>query len=127
MGTDRVPGERGRRLAEIFEEYYIDPTNNHDTSNEDAGLYLLDENDPDYKPIRRFCTLTQGTGNSGLITYAYADFDDVESAKRKALEYINDDIFSEAPIGIVDLDTGERYVPRWETVEWAILSEKGVT
>jgi len=93
----------------ILDKYYIDPNDTSYSGGEDAGEYVRGE-----KPIEQFCVVTR----NGEFHYAYADDVTIEGAKEKAMMSIDDIDWSECPMLIINLDTGERIVPDWNSLQW---------
>lgn len=108
---------RSERLEKLCEEFYLDPTSKRSTGDEDAGFYFLPEDDEESKPIRPWVAVTT-MGGEGAHFYVYADFDTFGEAQRGAVENCGDGIFDEYPVAIVNLDTGERRLPRWGSLQW---------
>lgn len=70
--------------------------------------------------LTRFVHVTQ----AGNIVYVEPSAEDRESAFERAVENINDDIFEEAPIAVVDLDNGNTYFPQWKSLRWRMQHEQ---
>lgn len=69
---------------------------------EDLGLML--DGDPDY-PVERYALVTSSGGDEGGYRYIYCE-PTLDAAKLHAFDNIDDDIYAELPIEIVDLDGG---------------------
>ncbi len=106
-------------LRTLAESHGMDPHDRSNSGNEDLGEYLDVEN---YEPydIREWCAVT--ISGEGEFHYAYPDYDTAEDAQARCLEYVTDDIFSEAPVAVVNLDTGETRVPDWSSLAWKVSS-----
>ena len=100
---------RLERYKDVLEKCGIDPDGDSYSGEEDAQLHISGE-----VPLARYCVVTQ----CGEFTYAKANCETLDCAKGCALEYINDDLFQESPVAIIDLDTGERLEPDFSTVQW---------
>ena len=68
---------------------------------------------PEDEPLTRWLAVTV----SGENRYGYVHATLAE-AKMRAIDNIDDPIFSEAPVAIVDLDTGRVRVPAFYRVAW---------
>lgn len=114
--------ERQQAYRAVCERFWIKIGDAHTSSGEDSALYFSAIVDGEMiepeQEVKRYCAVTIGQGSSGDdIYYAYADFDTLEGAQAKAARNIADDIFSELPMQIIDLDTDESYTPII-SVEW---------
>ncbi len=97
------------QYKQVLDELNIDPDDTSYSGGEDAGLHVSGE-----VPLERYCVVTQG----GEFTYAKAIWDTLEGAKASAMENVTDEVFQETPVAIIDLDTGERIEPDYDTVQW---------
>lgn len=84
-----------KALAQAHEIHRSD----RNSSGEDYGAYL---DDP--KSICRWTAVTRSPETG--ITYLAADFPDALSAEQYAASHIDDDLYEELPVEVVDLDTG---------------------
>lgn len=105
--------DRLKALKELCEKHYLDP-NDQNTAAEDIAPYLDGEEE-----INEWAAVTRNND----ITYVYPIFDNAEDAKDRATEHIIDDIYSEQPVEVVNLDTGERLSPAWYTMKWVGTKE----
>ncbi len=85
-------------LTKLAESHEID-RRDQNSSGEDLAGYL---DHPD--TIRRWVAVTRSS-ETGII-YLQADFADSDEAKRYAEENIEDGVFEELPVEVVDLDSG---------------------
>jgi hypothetical protein len=69
---------------------------------EDAMDYLADP-----QTIKRYCAVTE----HGIWRYAYPDYETPEGARERASEFIDDGLFSEQPVAVVDLDNDQAWEP----------------
>lgn len=106
---------RETRYREVLDEFGVEPSQyGPDTGSEDAWIQLYTDEDP----LRRFCVVTA----AGEHHYALARYDTLEDAKRAATSNVDDDIYAESPVLIVNLDTGARYKPLWCDVPWVAVT-----
>lgn len=88
------------------------PTENgwhESTAEEDALDYLLGR-----KPLRRFCVVAGGGEN----VYLYPDADTLPAAAAVMEGKAQPDTWSEGLVEVLDLDTGERWEPVWESLQF---------
>lgn len=91
----------------VLEDHCIDPDDNRTSAGEDAKANL------EASEMGRYCLVTCGE----VCHYAYP-IETFEYAKEKAFENVEDDIYPELPVCIVDLDTGEKWRADWKSVPW---------
>lgn len=110
-----------RAVCERYGLEIVDHDHPVDSGQEDIAEYFFpgrvsDESVPEgkTKPILRYAVVTE----AGEFVYINAEHDDLREAERAAVENIGDPIYSEAPIVIIDLDTGAEHRPLWRTVAW---------
>lgn len=111
---------RQEAYREVCKQNFIEIGDTSNSSGEDSALYFTVLNDEGEKcePERqaeRFCAVTQGEQE---IRYAYADYETLEGAQARAIENVDDDIYRETPVEIVDLDTREHYIVIAWNLEW---------
>lgn len=106
-----VLAKRARREAfkALLARYGAEAENYDTECEEDPRPYLSGE-----KPCGRYVCVTM----HGEKPFFLPEFDDIEAAVARAVEYVTDDIFAEIPAEIVDLDTGEVRVPDWTKLHW---------
>jgi hypothetical protein len=63
-------------------------------------------------PLGRYCCVTLNWSTSDGKHFYLPEFDDLLFATNRAEEYVEDDIFEELPVKIVDLDEGVEYHAR---------------
>lgn len=107
--------ERIAAYKAVLERHDIDPKDDSYSGGEDAAEYLAGD-----REIERFCVVTMANcGAETVLTYAYSGCDSLENAKLAATANIDDNIYPETPLEIVDLDTGEILTPDWKSIVWA--------
>lgn len=99
---------RRTALRGLCDKHGLSP-NDKTTAGEDIAPYLANE-----ISIARFAAVTR----NGEIFYVIPDFATFAAAQGRAFEYVNDDIFAEWPVEVVDLDTGDTLVPDFAMVRW---------
>lgn len=116
---------RQEAYRKVCERFYIEIGNYYSTSGEDTAAYftVMGENE-DGEPVQ--CLPEQPVCKYAVITshddyfYVYADDNTLADAKEHAQRHIDDDIFTEQPVRIINLDTGKEYVPelsaKWSAV-----------
>ena len=98
---DRI--ERFRQLALYYGiTAWDDVANATSSAEEDVALYLSGE---DGHEIARWIAVTQGGEPLSVFLKCFGER---EHAERYANSYILNDIFSEAPLAIVDIDSNEK-------------------
>lgn len=85
------------------------------TGSEDYTLFLQELDEGESTIPRWLCI--NASGGDGRHVYAHF-CDSLEGAKYAAEKNIEDDIYSEAPVAIVDLDTGKVRRPAFIKVHW---------
>lgn len=93
----------------LLEELSIDPTDDSYSGGGDAGIYCRCPG-----MIQRFAVHTV----TGEYSYLYAKSDTFEEAQKLAMDHIDDNVYAETPVFIVDLDTGDRWLPHWPSLPW---------
>lgn len=114
--TATTDTDRRTAYAEVCKRFAINPKDPSTTAGEDAGLVLSGD-----EPCERYCVVTRNSD----ITYAYADDKSIEDAHTHAIRNVDDSIFAEIPVAIIDLHTGEERRPDWASLPWAIEREGG--
>lgn len=109
MAAQDEDGPRFAALRKLVDEFGLTIGDTDSSANEDVTEYF-----DGYLPVERFVAVTRG----GDFTYLYADYDSLHEAGLKAVENVDDCIYAESPLYVIDLDTGERWVPRWESLQW---------
>lgn len=102
--------------AKVCERFAINPKDTSTAAGEDAGLILSGD-----EPCERYCVVTRNSD----ITYAYADDKTTEDARSHAIRNVDDSIFAEIPVAIIDLQTGEEMRPDWTSLPWLSGPEGG--
>ncbi len=78
----------------------------------------------DTAEVGRYCCVTVNYSSHGGAKFFFLpEFEDLNDAQDRAVEFMHDGIFEEIPVEVVDLDTGELHVPH---VEWRALTPKPV-
>jgi hypothetical protein len=105
-----------RQLAylKLCERHGIVIGDDSSSAGEDAALYFSYGGEPPDCVVERFAAVTV----AGDFRYAYPDFSTLADAAAGAVKNIADDVFMEAPLCVADLDTGERFYPQWDTLQW---------
>lgn len=105
---------RRERFINLLDQYAYPTDPDEDdadsTGEEDALAHLAGED-----PIERYAVVFVAKED---ITSILARWSTLDAAKHGAVENVNDDIFAEAPLKIVDLDTGATFHPRFDTLAW---------
>lgn len=103
--------DRIESYRKVLEEFCIetDEPFSH-TGAEDAAEFLANP-----ETIKRFCVVT----GSGEYAYAKPGFDSFEEARSGSVESVDDRVYCECPIAIVDLDEGKQWKPDWLNVPWS--------
>lgn len=65
---------------------------------------------------RRFVCVTQHEGKPFFLPH----FDTPTEAQARAVEYVNDDLYAEAPVCVVDLDSDQRWYPEMHRCPWRL-------
>lgn len=108
-----TPPQERRRTAfkALCEELRIQVSDNPDhehysySGSEDAHPYVHGQ-----EPITGpWCIVTEHDGDEQCFAYAYPGFHDLKAAQARGAEFIDDDMFDERPLFVVNLDTSERY------------------
>lgn len=93
-------------LKELLERYK-QTVDDYDTDvEEDLRPYFNGKEE-----IGRYCCVTAHDYDLGSKYFFLVSFDTLEQAQSRATEFMADDLYAERPISIVDLDTGERWLP----------------
>ena len=94
--------EKLRALADVYGIAVRERIEDCENSAEEDLLLHLFHGDPgdDAEPISRWCAVTA----SGEYTYLYPRYETRAEAEAKTVEYPDDDIYSESPVAVVDLD-----------------------
>lgn len=107
--------DRAESYRAILKRFSINPEDTSYSGAEDAAELLSGE-----REMCRYCLVT----SAGDFFYAYAYDGTLEAAKKRAFESIDDPLFAESPITIIDLDTGEEWKPDYTTVQWDKVEEE---
>lgn len=108
-----IKADRLKAYRAVLEEFSIDPAEGTHTGAEDAAE-RIEGHESGEEPLNRYCVVKF----SGDLSYSYPNYDNLEEAKAFATEDTADTLFAESPVAIIDLDTGERIVPQWESLQW---------
>lgn len=103
-----------RRLAAfkaVCARFELDPDADT-TAAEDYHLTLEGE-----IQLTRFVAVTSTAGSEPIVYVKPVDLL-LKNAKLDAVRYINDGLYAEVPLAIVDLDTLEIFRPEWRDVPW---------
>lgn len=84
---------------------------------EDPRPYLQGD-----EPIGRFVAVTK-TGNT---FFYYPRFVFAQDAIERAVRYIEDGIYEERPLKVVDLDLGGVMAPQWDSLTWDFVSQSTI-
>jgi hypothetical protein len=115
---------REERLRAVCQSHDVEITEDASawtySGQEDVAAYFYGDPD-DYfgdskKPIQTWAAVTVSPNED--FVYIKADYETLEEACRAATEYVDDDIFSEVPLFVINLDTGEEHIPVWRSVQW---------
>lgn len=100
---------RTTALAKLAQVHEIDRADQN-TAGEDLAAYLDDPGS-----IHNWVAVTRSPQTG--VTYLKADFPDAAAAKGYAASNVDDDLFEELPVEVVNLDSGEarrcQLVARW--------------
>lgn len=92
-------------FAELLDRDGSSPNDYDAGEEEDPRIYLSGEEE-----IGRFvCVTTNWSSRGHEMTFYLPTFNDWEAAAARAVEYIQDDLFEEIPLKIVDLETGAEW------------------
>jgi hypothetical protein len=105
VALTRNKDPRANKLAALATHYGIAIRTTIDdcrsSAEEDLFFHLFHgEDGEEAEPINRWCAVTA----AGEGTFLYPLYADREDAEARTVEYPADDIFSESPVAIVDLD-----------------------
>lgn len=112
--------QRSRRkaLRALCEKHYllikIDGEHWDTSAQEDIAEYFNEHK----LEIARYAVVTRHDDVFYVKPCAY----DLTDAYQRAMENINDSIFYEVPVEVVNLDTGQRWTPSWDSLTWAVKS-----
>ena len=117
---------RQQALLALCNAHWITIGDTSTATGEDAGEYFdrlaltsTGSEDPERIPAvaepSRYCALTSHDDTFFVI----ASFDSLEAAQSRAAEYMADDVFTEQPVAVIDLDTGQR----WDAIPTAAWTE----
>lgn len=101
---------RQERFAQVLERFGQTADDYDQGEEEDPRPYLSGEEE-----CRRFCCITIHEGK----VFFLPTFETREEAQGRAVEYAQDDVFPELPVGVLDLDTGDTFYPQWDSLPWA--------
>lgn len=101
---------RERRLRDLGIRWSLEIGGNSNSADEDFTEYFVSPR----QPIRRYAAIT----TAGDFVYIKADYPNLNEAKEAALANVNDNIYAETPLAVVDLDTGRTYQPDFSTIVW---------
>lgn len=105
-------------FAALLARYSIDPDDDSYSGAEDAKEFISGE-----REIRRFASVTV---SGGEFWYVRADWATKDEAQSHAVSNIDDDVFAETPILVVDLETGQEWGPDWNSLNWQIKTTEKV-
>lgn len=119
---DETQTRRREALVALAGEYWLDverivaigtdPTGHFDqTADEDLFPYLAPTEPLE---IASYCLVTKHEDHRYLIPV----FDTLAQAFARAESYVDDDIFTEYPVEIIDLDSGTRWRPGSPAFSW---------
>lgn len=112
--NEHTQARRLEAYIKVCKRFELDPNEETCAAEDYHGVIAGDE------PLTRFVHITQ----SGSIVYVEPSFDDLHDAFERALENITDNLHSEAPLAVVDLDTGNTYRPQWGALSWRMDNEQ---
>lgn len=101
-------------LRAVCKRYHVETEDESVSSTEDLEPYFSGEEE-----IHQFVAVTESHGSGHALTYAYPDFDSAEAAQQRALRHVNDDIYPEGAVAVVDLDAGTVLRPSDVSATWS--------
>lgn len=101
--------QRRQRLVQILADHHADPEDYDHEVEEDVRPYISGDS-----LCEQFLCITLHDDKP----YFLPDFGNRDGAELRAVEYINDDLFSEIPLAVVDLDSGKEWTPDWDSLQW---------
>ncbi len=106
--------QRQAMLKRIIESHQMELTASYSGA-EDIAPFIAGE-----LACAKWAVVTRGgeDRNGFPLIYVYAEDDSLGAAVEQASRNCTDDIYSEIPIEIVNLDTGEVLVPQYERLPW---------
>lgn len=106
----------GRRLAlEKLADKHGTSTADNTTAGEDLAEALEEPS-----KLAEWCAVTERDG----VFYLYPDCESAEAAKDRALRYMDDSTFHEAPVEVVNLDTGEGHTAEVGVIAWYTVADE---
>jgi hypothetical protein len=113
--TTETKLSRADRLKALLEEYQQNPTDYDEGEEEDPRPYLSGEEE-----CEEWCCVTVNYTSHGNAKYFFLPtFGNRHGAEHRAIEFVEDDLFEELPVAVVNLDTGTSYKPTWESLTWS--------
>lgn len=117
--TIRKQPRRLATLTAVLERHWIEATPTSSPAGADAAAYLAGT-----VQCRQFALVSLGPEASPAYKYVDADFDTLLAAMKAASEHIAEAQHAAVPIEIVNLDTGERWLPEFDQLAWAIAPKE---
>lgn len=107
---------RQQNLLRAVQDLFIDeePDEGYE---EDYHQYLLsdEEDGQPYEEIKRWAAVTQATGKR----FIYPCYPSMQAAIHRSLEFVNNELYAEWPVCVIDLDRYKVYYPKLEKLVFA--------
>lgn len=102
-------------FAALLAQYQQAPTDYDEDTEEDPRPYFSGE-----KELAPWVCVTVNYSSHGYAKYFFLPtFATSKEAAERAVEYVQDDLFEELPVAVVNLDDGTTFEPEWSLVPWA--------
>lgn len=113
MNAGDIQALRREAFAKLIAAHQQSPSDYDEDVEEDPRPYLSGavELDP-------WIVVTANYSSHGERKVFFLPEPSRTDAYLRAVEYAQDDIFEELPVEVVNLDTGEVWVPRWSSLQW---------
>ena len=98
------------RFIRLMTAYQQTPEDYDVEVEEDVRQYFGD----DAVPLSRYVCVTEHDGKH----FFYPVYEDIPTAAARAVEYAQDDIYTESPTEVHDLDSGCSYLPDWSSLRF---------
>lgn len=105
--------KRREAFAKLIEQYGQRPDDYDEGEEEDPRPYLSGE-----LSLDPWIVVTANYSSHGERKVFFLPEFSRHAAQQRAVYYADDDIFEELPVEVVNLDTGEVWVPRWGSLQW---------
>ena len=100
---------RLQRLDDMLTRYGMKVDDYDEEVEEDLRPYFRGE-----KEVGMWCCVTMHDEKPFFLP----EFDNIEAAQSRAIEFARDNIFQEVPEAVVNMDTGDVWYPNYDTLGW---------